>query len=132
MPPKGSKLGSAEKKQRADARDAALAKGYEYLETLIKEHEEEVEDLQEALRNAKMELARRPDAAATVSTATHNGKVDMPVFWEDDVDMWFQQVEAGFSATERPPGAVVRLYHDGVAARRRHRQPLSHPRLRFW
>ena len=80
MLPKGSKLGSAEKKRRADARAAALAKGDEYLETLTQEHEEEVEDLKEALRKLQKELARRPDAAATASTGTHKGKVDMPVF----------------------------------------------------
>ena len=98
MPPKGSKLDSAEKKRRADVKAAALAKGDEYLATLNQEHEEEMEDLRKAMRRLEVELDNRlpPARVATVATAAHKGKVDMPVFWEEDVDMWFEQVEAGF------------------------------------
>jgi hypothetical protein len=44
----------------------------------------------------KLELSHATGAAAAPFAGTHKGKVDMPVFWEEDVDMWFQQVEAGF------------------------------------
>ena len=100
MPPKGSTLSSAEKKRRADARAAALAKGDEYLEIITQEHKEEMELLQETMRKMQVELARATRAAATAGAGAapgaHRGKVDMPVFWEEDVDMWFEQVEAGF------------------------------------
>ena len=100
MPPKGSTLSSAEKKRRADAKAAALAKGDEYLEILNQEHKEEMEAMQESNRRMQAELARATGAAATsgagVAPGAHRGKVDVPAFWEEDVDMWFMQVEAGF------------------------------------
>jgi hypothetical protein len=100
MPPKGSQLSSAEKKRRADARTAALAKGDEYLEIITQEHKEEMELLQETMRKMQVELARATGAAATsgagAAPGAHRGKVDVPAFWEEDVDMWFMQVEAGF------------------------------------
>ena len=63
---------------------------------MAQEHREELEALQESMRKMQVELARATGATAISSTSTHKGKVDMPVFWEEDVDMWFQQVEAGF------------------------------------
>ena len=96
MPPKGSKLNSAEKKCRADAKAAALAKGDEYLEIMAEEHKEELEAMQESMRKLKVELARATGAAAISSPAAHKGKVDVPAFWEEDVEMWFEQVKAYF------------------------------------
>ena len=60
MPPKGSKLDSAEKKWRADLKAAALDKNEEYLNTLNQEHEEEMEDLRQAMRKMQVELDSRP------------------------------------------------------------------------
>ena len=100
MPPKGSQLSSTEKKRRADAKAAALAKGDEYLEILSQEHKEEMEAMQHSMRKLQVELARATGAAATsgagAAPGAHRGKVDVPAFWEEDVDMWFMQVEAGF------------------------------------
>ena len=55
-----------------------------------------MEDLRQAMQKMQVELDSRPPTACFAAVATHEGKVDMPVFWEEDVNMWFQQVEAGF------------------------------------
>ena len=53
--------------------------------------------MQAAMKKLHVELARATGAAAISSTGTtHKGKVDMPVFWEENVEMWFRQVEGGF------------------------------------
>jgi hypothetical protein len=95
MPPKGSVQSSGEKKRRADAKAAVFAQGDEYLEIITQEHKEEMEQMQETMRKMQVELARAI-AAAIAAPGAHRGKLDVPAFWEEDVDMWIMQVEADF------------------------------------
>jgi len=49
------------------------------------------------MQKMRLELAHTTGTADDTSASAGNkGKVAMPVFWEEDVEMWFKQVEGGF------------------------------------
>ncbi len=93
MAPPETRSASAKKRRKA-AELAVASKDKDYLDIVQKE---ELERIDRSMQKMRLELAHTTGTADDTSASAGNkGKVAMPVFWEEDVEMWFKQVEGGF------------------------------------